>query len=133
MFGLKLVRGDLHAELIRQVQAAKLAHTMDPNGFIVVASDDDTGALEDLAFEIATRTVGAHSRRHVFHSGGSAEYCQQERSINQTRGVPFVEYETISDLSAACHPNAPPVQHSYRLVVRRESSLPKGQRPWDRT
>ena len=31
------------------------------------------------------------------------------------------------------HPNAPPVQHSYRLVVRRESSLPRGQRPWDRT
>ena len=133
MFGLKLVRGDLQAELLRQVNAAGFAHTVDPQGFIVVGSDDDIGVLENLAFEIATRVVGATSSRDVWHFGGPLASCDEKKKLNQSRGVPFVEYETIGDRFQPRLPRQPAVVQLYCLVIRNESSLPKGQRPWDRT
>jgi hypothetical protein len=117
MYGFRFARSDLQAELRRDVLATGLNHVVDADGFVVVQTAEES-ALCSVADAIAQRVLVDAGT----FLAETPEDRDEEKRINQARGVPFLEFDARSD-----HPEPMP----YGLIIRRESSLPPGQRPWD--
>jgi hypothetical protein len=129
MFGHKYLLRDLQRELSNSARSAGIAFTVDSEGVLVVASDDDVRRLSSVTSAIDRRILHAY----WCFSTESFEKFRAERDINIARHVPVIEYETISDRRARRRrANPPAVLRRYCLAIRNESSLPRGSRPWDR-
>jgi hypothetical protein len=120
MYGFKFILRDLQRELLDAVQAEGIAFLVDPNGFLVVRSRDEHRRLERLYTSICKRALIAP----WYFCSGSRDQVEKERAINAQRKVPYIEFECFGD-------DPQPYFH-YCLAIRAESSLPKGQRPWDK-
>jgi hypothetical protein len=120
---------DRQRELSDSARSAGIAFTVDSEGFLVVASDDDVRRVSSITSAIDRRILHAY----WCYSAESFEKFRAERDINIARQVPLIEYETISDrLARLRRANPPAILRHYCLAIRNESSLPKGSRPWDR-
>jgi len=92
---------------------------MDPEGFIVTATEEDHRRVGHLEWDIAQRILVHCSS---FSTDGNLESYVMERDINIARGVPYLE----------CLSGDGSEHVTFELLKRAESSLPVGQRPWDR-
>ena len=130
LYGFRFSRNDLQAELVREVQASGASCYVDAEGFLVVQSEPDRTALDHHVAKIKGRLV-THDWWH-FGSEGLPTSRDAKRREAECRGVPFLEYDTFSDDPRPWRAQPHTVWRFYALDIRRESSLPKGQRPWDR-
>ena len=129
MFAFRYARLDLQHELVNDARSRGVIFTIDARGFIVVQSDDQHRRLEELQTAIDKRLLV-----QVWYFGSDSPGPRdQKRTELINRGVPFLEYEWISDRPRPWLEVQQPQYWHYGLAIRSESSLPKGQRPWDRS
>jgi hypothetical protein len=126
VYGFKYLRSDLQNELLSRLRADGIVFDTDPDGFIVVHSNDQHHRLEALRVAIDERIFG----KTWSYSTESLDWYEKRRDEYVSGNVPYIEYETISDPPDdwKLRPGTPRVWHLYCLTMR--DDFPEGEKPW---
>jgi hypothetical protein len=117
-YRFKFLRTDLQRELIERATRAAIPHQIDNEGFVRITSDADVARLEAI-----TAAIERHELIEPWHALAEERPQFDEKMQEQIdRGVPYIEFEVEGDHEGSVH-------HWFGLAIRRESSLPRSQRP----
>ncbi|MCZ7683080.1 MAG: hypothetical protein M5U28_31430 [Sandaracinaceae bacterium] len=100
-------------------------HVVDAEGFVVVRSKDEHLRLEKIKVEIGTGALGLGRMECLWWSAESPETYRDKANRTARLGIPFVEYEDISQPPAdwLARPGAPGVWRHYGMI------MPKPEKP----